>query len=161
MRARPRCIASGGRNDLYAMWLSCTRSRAAHQGRRTATRCSKTGRAKLRAPSPPARSGYRHCRASRPTPASCARCCTTCCSMRAMHWPPRPNPLIHIGTRKVGEENHRFVEMTGADNGPGFPERCWPVCSNPMSPHKEKGTGLGLAIVKTHRRGTRRHHTRL
>ncbi|OGI56157.1 MAG: hypothetical protein A3E57_02105 [Candidatus Muproteobacteria bacterium RIFCSPHIGHO2_12_FULL_60_33] len=59
-----------------------------------------------------------------------------------------PKPVIHIGTRMVGQDNHRFVEMTVQDNGPGFPEALLAHLYEPYVTHKEKGTGLGLAIVK-------------
>ncbi|HEY5682506.1 MAG TPA: ATP-binding protein [Sulfuricaulis sp.] len=57
-------------------------------------------------------------------------------------------PVIRINTRVVGENDHRFVEMTVQDNGPGFPEALLARLYEPYVTHKEKGTGLGLAIVK-------------
>ena len=59
-----------------------------------------------------------------------------------------PKPVIRLGTRMVGQDNHRFVELTVQDNGPGFPEALLAHLYEPYVTHKEKGTGLGLAIVK-------------
>ncbi|MEW6332197.1 MAG: ATP-binding protein [Pseudomonadota bacterium] len=59
-----------------------------------------------------------------------------------------PRPVIRLGTRLVGEDGHRFVEMTVQDNGPGFPDALLARLYEPYVTHKEKGTGLGLAIVK-------------
>jgi nitrogen fixation/metabolism regulation signal transduction histidine kinase len=59
-----------------------------------------------------------------------------------------PKPVIRLGTRLVGENNHRSVELTVQDNGPGFPEALLARLYEPYITHKEKGTGLGLAIVK-------------
>ncbi|MDH3311113.1 MAG: ATP-binding protein [Gammaproteobacteria bacterium] len=57
-------------------------------------------------------------------------------------------PVIRINTRVVGENVHRFIELTVQDNGPGFPEALLARLYEPYVTHKEKGTGLGLAIVK-------------
>lgn len=57
-------------------------------------------------------------------------------------------PVIRINTRVLGDNDHRFVEMTVQDNGPGFPEALLARLYEPYVTHKEKGTGLGLAIVK-------------
>ncbi|MCR4302041.1 MAG: ATP-binding protein [Sulfuricaulis sp.] len=57
-------------------------------------------------------------------------------------------PVILLGTRVVGKNDHRFIEMTVQDNGPGFPEALLARLYEPYVTHKEKGTGLGLAIVK-------------
>jgi len=59
-----------------------------------------------------------------------------------------PRPVIRLGTRLVGENNHRSVELTVQDNGPGFPDALLARLYEPYVTHKEKGTGLGLAIVK-------------
>jgi nitrogen fixation/metabolism regulation signal transduction histidine kinase len=59
-----------------------------------------------------------------------------------------PRPVIRLGTRVAGENNHRFVELTVQDNGPGFPDALLARLYEPYVTHKEKGTGLGLAIVK-------------
>jgi signal transduction histidine kinase/CheY-like chemotaxis protein len=59
-----------------------------------------------------------------------------------------PRPVIRLGTRLAGENNHRFVELTVQDNGPGFPDALLARLYEPYVTHKEKGTGLGLAIVK-------------
>ncbi|MDH5488292.1 MAG: ATP-binding protein, partial [Gammaproteobacteria bacterium] len=57
-------------------------------------------------------------------------------------------PVIRINTRVVGENDHRFVELTVQDNGPGFPEALLAHLYEPYVTHKDRGTGLGLAIVK-------------
>jgi nitrogen fixation/metabolism regulation signal transduction histidine kinase len=57
-------------------------------------------------------------------------------------------PVIRLGTRVAGENNHRFIELTVQDNGPGFPDALLARLYEPYVTHKEKGTGLGLAIVK-------------
>jgi nitrogen fixation/metabolism regulation signal transduction histidine kinase len=59
-----------------------------------------------------------------------------------------PRPVIRLGTRVAGDNNHRFVELTVQDNGPGFPDALLARLYEPYVTHKEKGTGLGLAIVK-------------
>ncbi|MDH3513437.1 MAG: ATP-binding protein, partial [Gammaproteobacteria bacterium] len=59
-----------------------------------------------------------------------------------------PKPVIRIGTRLTGRNDHRYVEMSVQDNGPGFPEALLARLYEPYVTHKEKGTGLGLAIVK-------------
>jgi nitrogen fixation/metabolism regulation signal transduction histidine kinase len=59
-----------------------------------------------------------------------------------------PKPVIRLGTRLAGENNHRTVELTVQDNGPGFPDALLARLYEPYVTHKEKGTGLGLAIVK-------------
>jgi nitrogen fixation/metabolism regulation signal transduction histidine kinase len=59
-----------------------------------------------------------------------------------------PKPVIRLGTRLVGENDHRSVELTVQDNGPGFPDALLARLYEPYVTHKEKGTGLGLAIVK-------------
>jgi nitrogen fixation/metabolism regulation signal transduction histidine kinase len=59
-----------------------------------------------------------------------------------------PKPVIRLGTRLVEENNHRSIELTVQDNGPGFPDALLARLYEPYVTHKEKGTGLGLAIVK-------------
>jgi nitrogen fixation/metabolism regulation signal transduction histidine kinase len=59
-----------------------------------------------------------------------------------------PKPTIHVGTRVVTANVHRFVELSVRDNGPGFPEPLLARLYEPYVTSKEKGTGLGLAIVK-------------
>jgi len=55
---------------------------------------------------------------------------------------------IRVGTRLVGGGNHRAIEISIADNGPGFPKHLMENLFEPYVTSKEKGTGLGLAIVK-------------
>ncbi len=57
-------------------------------------------------------------------------------------------PMIHVSTRMLTENAHRFAELRVRDNGPGFPEAQLMRLYEPYVTSKEKGTGLGLAIVK-------------
>lgn len=59
-----------------------------------------------------------------------------------------PAPAIHIATRAVVQGEQRFIELTLADNGPGFPDALLERLFEPYVTTKAKGTGLGLAIVK-------------
>ena len=55
---------------------------------------------------------------------------------------------IMISTRQVQGVGQGAIEITVADNGPGFAEEIAPRAFEPYVTSKTKGTGLGLAIVK-------------
>ncbi len=57
-------------------------------------------------------------------------------------------PTIRIVTRNVTEGEHRYIELSICDNGPGFPADLMDRLFEPYVTSKTKGTGLGLAIVK-------------
>ncbi len=56
----------------------------------------------------------------------------------------RPNPVIMIETKRVGDQ----IALTVIDNGPGFQGGLLEQAFDPYVTSKPKGTGLGLAIVR-------------
>jgi nitrogen fixation/metabolism regulation signal transduction histidine kinase len=58
------------------------------------------------------------------------------------------DPALTLRTRQFTRGERTLVEVTVADNGPGFPEHMLARLFDPYVTTKEKGTGLGLAIVK-------------
>lgn len=56
----------------------------------------------------------------------------------------RPQPVIKVSTEADG----KWVRLSIADNGSGFPEQLMGRLFEPYVTTKPKGTGLGLAIVK-------------
>ena len=56
----------------------------------------------------------------------------------------RPNPVIMIETKRVGDQ----VALSVVDNGPGFQDGLLEQAFDPYVTSKPKGTGLGLAIVR-------------
>jgi nitrogen fixation/metabolism regulation signal transduction histidine kinase len=56
----------------------------------------------------------------------------------------RPNPVIMIETKRVGEQ----IMLSVIDNGPGFQGGLIERAFDPYVTSKPKGTGLGLAIVR-------------
>jgi len=60
----------------------------------------------------------------------------------------REDPRVLISTRLGSGKNGRFVDVSVADNGPGFPVNMMDRLFEPYVTTKERGNGLGLAIVK-------------
>ena len=60
----------------------------------------------------------------------------------------QPDASVDIATRRLCVEGSEMVEITVADNGPGFSETLVDQAFEPYVTSKTKGTGLGLAIVK-------------
>jgi nitrogen fixation/metabolism regulation signal transduction histidine kinase len=58
------------------------------------------------------------------------------------------SPRVDIATRRAQTGAHEFIEITVADNGPGFLADIVHQAFDPYVTSKPKGTGLGLAIVK-------------
>ena len=67
-------------------------------------------------------------------------------SMEAMTG--RAGACIRIKTQCVEDSAAKLVDLTVADNGPGFPEEMMGRLFEPYVSSKPKGNGLGLAIVK-------------
>jgi PAS domain S-box-containing protein len=57
-------------------------------------------------------------------------------------------PRVDIATRRAEIGSHELIEITVADNGPGFLADIVHQAFDPYVTSKPKGTGLGLAIVK-------------
>jgi nitrogen fixation/metabolism regulation signal transduction histidine kinase len=57
-------------------------------------------------------------------------------------------PQLQISTRVLHEDDHDWVELSVADNGPGLPEGFGERWFEPYTSSKARGTGLGLAVVK-------------
>ena len=60
----------------------------------------------------------------------------------------QPDEHLAIATRYRNGKHAELVEITVADNGPGFAEEIVDQIFDPYVTSKPKGTGLGLAIVK-------------
>ncbi len=61
---------------------------------------------------------------------------------------PSDTPGIDISTMIQQDSGREYVELTVADNGPGFSRKLRSDIFEPYVTTKTKGTGLGLAIVK-------------
>jgi nitrogen fixation/metabolism regulation signal transduction histidine kinase len=59
-----------------------------------------------------------------------------------------PAPVITIRTHSLRSTGAGFVELSVADNGPGFQQEFVGQVFDPYVTSKPKGTGLGLAIVR-------------
>jgi nitrogen fixation/metabolism regulation signal transduction histidine kinase len=60
----------------------------------------------------------------------------------------QPEERLEIATRYLCANEATLVEITVADNGPGFAQEIVDQIFDPYVTSKPKGTGLGLAIVK-------------
>jgi two-component system, NtrC family, nitrogen regulation sensor histidine kinase NtrY len=56
--------------------------------------------------------------------------------------------VVTVSTRQIQGDGEGVIEITVADNGPGFADEIAPRAFEPYVTSKTKGTGLGLAIVK-------------
>lgn len=62
---------------------------------------------------------------------------------------PEHKPLLSIRSRiRSGSEDHDWLELSIADDGPGFDAEILPQAFDPYASTKPRGTGLGLAIVQ-------------
>ena len=59
------------------------------------------------------------CRRSKPTPAGCGRCCTTCCATRSRRWSIKTRRASR-SRRASAPRTRDLVEIKVADNGPGL-----------------------------------------
>ena len=57
-------------------------------------------------------------------------------------------PQIQVATRIAPGDDHDWVELSIADNGPGLPTDFGERWFEPYASSKARGTGLGLAVVK-------------
>ena len=57
-------------------------------------------------------------------------------------------PQIRVATRIAPDDDHDWVELSIADNGPGLPTDFGERWFEPYTSSKARGTGLGLAVVK-------------
>ncbi len=71
-----------------------------------------------------------------------------CDALQLPKQPDAATPSIEISTHPQEDHGQHYVELTVADNGPGFSSKLRSDIFEPYVTTKTKGTGLGLAIVK-------------
>ncbi len=71
-----------------------------------------------------------------------------CDALQQMEPSDQATPGIEISTQPQEDHGQHLIQLTVADNGPGFSNKLRSDIFEPYVTTKTKGTGLGLAIVK-------------